>query len=210
MTTDALTVYGKRTGSLWDRRIGGRYELVEITDTGGTGMWVTLLPQPLRDGSAHSQQLAMSVHNLGLNYVCVPEPAEDAKPWSDKADEAPVERLIEVDFGDLIRISGDVEYRVVNADGTAILEPEPAPAPLLPWTINPGWYRGKRGSIDEGFAYDLGVDDRLPTDGATGNAYERVAVIPAEHIDRLRDVVKYGLNTYPVAQAILDAADGAS
>jgi len=80
MTTDVLTVYGKRIGSLWDRRIGGRYELVEITDTGGTGMWVTLR----RVDGAH--ELAMSVHNLGLNYVCVPvkaDPAEDVDRYDE-------------------------------------------------------------------------------------------------------------------------------
>jgi len=73
MTTADLTVYGKRIGSLWDRRIGGRYELVEITDNGGAGLWVKLR----RVDGGH--ELAMSVHNLGLNYVCVPEQAEPAE-----------------------------------------------------------------------------------------------------------------------------------
>jgi len=66
MTTDDLTVYGKRTGSLWDRRIGGRYELTAITDTGGPGMWVTLQ----RVDGGH--ELLVSVYNLGRNYVPVP------------------------------------------------------------------------------------------------------------------------------------------
>jgi len=73
MTADDLSVYGKRTGSLWDRRIGGRYELVEITDNGGAGLWVTLQ----RVGGGH--ELAMSVYNLGRNYVPVPEKAEPAE-----------------------------------------------------------------------------------------------------------------------------------
>ncbi|HEY8647056.1 MAG TPA: hypothetical protein VIL77_14395, partial [Gaiellaceae bacterium] len=80
MTTDDLNVYGKRIGSLWDRRIGGRYELTEITDCGGLGMWVTL--QRVNGGN----ELSVSVYNLGLNYVSVPEQAEPAedeqqKPW---------------------------------------------------------------------------------------------------------------------------------
>jgi len=73
MTAEPLTVYGKRTGSLWDRRIGGRWELVEITDTGGTGMWVTLR----RVDGGH--ELAVSVYNLGRNYVPVPEKAGPAE-----------------------------------------------------------------------------------------------------------------------------------
>jgi len=74
MTTgDELTVYGRPLGSLWDRRIGGRYELTAIHDNGGTGMWVTLQ----RVDGGH--ELAVSVYNLGRNYVTVPDKAEPAE-----------------------------------------------------------------------------------------------------------------------------------
>jgi len=144
MTTDELTVYGKRTGSLWDRRIGGRYELTAIVDDGGLGMWVRLQ----RLGNGH--ELEMSVYNLGRNFVTVPdvaEPAEDdPMPWLGVASRPePIEPSDDVPlaaweiellrgptahlFGDLIRIGGEALYRVVDADGKAILEPKPAPTP---------------------------------------------------------------------------------
>jgi len=264
MTASELTVYGRPLHSLWDRRIGGRYELVAITDTGGTGMWVTLR----RVGGGH--ELAMSVSSLGVNYVCVEaEPAEDKRfpvvtlcgstkfkdeilaenarltidgnlvislgvfghtdlpdyDWStDVSDlKTKLDRMhfVKIDMADSVHVvnpggyigeSTAREIAYAESKGKPVTYMEPAPVPLLPWAINPGWYRGKRGTIDEGYAYDLGVGERTPTDCEPGDAYERVAVIPWDLIERLRQSLDSGWTpSYLVttSRAVLDAADGA-
>jgi len=265
MTTSDLTVYGRPLHSLWDRRIGGRYELTEITGNGGLGMWVTLQ----RVDGGH--ELAMSVHNLGLNYVCVPavpeHPAHDCSTCTaclhdghkccgcyDGACCQPAEALIgcagcgrldglnvngwceacapfrpdlppddvplaaweiehlgrEADviggirFGDLIILSG-VPYRVVDADGKAILEPEPAPTPPLPWVEHPDawWVYVPNGERMSATVHSSAMIAPTPAD------WHRAAVIPWGLIDQLRVVVPgdddNGLNE--AADAILDAAD---
>jgi len=350
MTTADLTVYGRPVGSLWDRRIGGRYELVEITDTGGTGIYVTLQ----RVDGGH--ELAMSVHNLGRNFVCVPEKAEPAesrsagdafrsaaervdaaldrmdsappagvesadpsdederqhatleeacaaagvpvadapavpepeaptrtlvlgdrlgstvpavvleyvedvepsaeaslglattrqllteltaridvdgasggggldyttvagrpepiKPsdevplaaWEidllNREDERPVELVSPVDFGDLIRIEGEA-YRVVDADGKAILEPEPAPAPLLPWEEHPDWLWRRKGSVPGREIYSS--SDFCDED--TPDLWESVVPIPRDLIERFRQTAGLG-EAIMRDKALLDAADG--
>ena len=305
MTTADLTVYGRPVGSLWDRRIGGRYELVEITDTGGTGIYVTL--QRVDGG----QLLTVSVYNLGRNYVPVPEaepvtavedltgiwrdrkgyircvvgphrpgvevwdatdpgrvvasppwqvstsevrswtrvpekaePAEDGRalpydavdlapvyldvrpnvPWprppavpepilpSDVPlaaweiehlnRERPIEQFDGVDFGDLIRIGGEALYRVVDADGKPILEPEPAPTPLLPWAepdAAPYWRHKAAGSVTRlAIMLDGGID--------TADDWEPVAVIPRDLIEKAKRLLLGGYSADAI-QAILDAAD---
>jgi len=237
MTDTELTVYGKRTGSLWDRRIGGRYELVAITDNAGLGVWVTLE----RVDGGH--ELAMSVHNLGRNYVCVPEKAEPAEPaerertcagcgktgrdldgndWCEacaplrpdlpSADvplaaweiehlnrERPIEQFDGVDFGDLIRIGGEALYRVVDADGKAILEPEPAPTPPLPWVEHPdAWWWLPPNPVG------IYRSEHMANAGDGAPLWQRVAVIPWQLIEELRTT----WSGSTVIDAILDAADG--
>jgi len=189
MTTDDLNVYGKRIGSLWDRRIGGRYELTEITDCGGLGMWVTL--QRVNGGN----ELSVSVYNLGLNYVSVPEQAEPAedeqqKPW-------PFDAIL--NFGDHVTLDG-TSYFVVDADGKPILEPEPAPAPPLPWIEHPDawWQSSKDGWLTPSSQMGTTRDPAV---------WRRVAVIPWKLIERFRQSADLG-EAIMRDKALLDAADG--
>ena len=235
MAVDDMTVYGKRIGSLWDRRIGGRYELTAITDLAGTGMQVTL--QRVDGG----QLLTVSVYNLGRNYVAVPDvgldhydeggllsgeprviiPDEDEPAVPELVEpsdvplaaweiehlnrERPIEQFDGVDFGDLIRIGGAALYRVVDADGKAILEPEPAPTPPLPWVEHPDawWVYVPNGERMSATVHSSAMIAPTPAD------WHRAAVIPWGLIDQLRVVVPgdddNGLNE--AADAILDAAD---
>jgi hypothetical protein len=118
----------------------------------------------------------------------------------------PIERLIEVDFGDLVRIAGDVEYRVVNADGTAILEPEPDPLP--PWDqpdAAPYWRNLPRGGVV--------LTQHMHAD-LTPDQWQGGYFIPADLIERAQAYQDRANKGYElgssVIKAILDAADGAS
>jgi len=214
MTASDLTVYGKRIGSLFDRRIGGRYELVEITDTGGTGMSVKLRRV---DGG---QLLTVSVYNLGLNYVCVPEKAEpaedvtcdcqsetvdpsDVREWATR----PTHNAFDHQFGDRILLNG-VMHRVVDADGKAILEREPAPTPLLPWEepdAAPYWRHRPGGGVV--------LSRHMPSD-LTPAVWQGGYFIPADLIERARAYRNRANKGYElgssVIDAILDAAEATS
>jgi hypothetical protein len=91
--------------------------------------------------------------------------------------------------------------------GVTVHEPgnpwKPAPSPPLPWVEHPRawWQSSKDGWLT--WSSQMGTT-RDPA------VWQRVAVIPWDLIDRLRDVVKYETHTEFIAQAILDAADGAS
>jgi hypothetical protein len=110
--------------------------------------------------------------------------------------------------GDHIGLSGavgDSGWRWGRNITVTALKPAPG---LLPWESNPGWYRGKRGSIDEGYAYLIAAPDPLPSDVASVADYERVAVIPWDLIEGLREPHFAGYPPRAQIQDILDAVDG--
>ena len=179
--------------------------------------------------------MTVSVYNLGLDYVAVPEaePAEDVPcvcstcsygrahlamypntpaAIAPSADVPLAAWEIELLAGERWDVRfGDLitlnggTYRVVDADGKPILEPAPAPTPPLPWIEHPAAWW--RDLTDH---FELIYPSVQMDTADTPADWQRVAVIPWDLIDQLRVVVPgdddNGLNE--AADAILDAADG--
>ena len=207
---DDLTVYGKSVGSMWDCRIGGRYELEEIHDRGGRGLWVLMVRTVGRD-----DRMFIPVSDLGRDFVCVPEKAEPAVPEPVKPADEPslglattrqllAELTARIDV-DGANGGGGLDYKTVS--GRLV---EPAPTPPLPWVEHPrAWWLNTTGVYENIYPSIglLGSDDEVAE-------WQRVAVIPAGLIEQLRRSFTYGTRVtdadLALLQKIADAADGAT
>ena len=173
--------------------------------TSSTAVVADAVPQPVDYVTCDCSTCSYGRAHLAMypNKPAVPEPSDEVPLADWEIDLLADEPISQAVFGDLIRI-GDVAYRVVDADGKPILEPEPAPMSALPRAYWQEEATHEVAAVDPSACKDCIVGEPHACRYLTPNAgWQRVAVIPWGLIEELRTT----WSGSTVIDAILDAAD---